>query len=156
MVSHESPDKTGQFPRYGSFCDVGFGFQCNAKVLLSANILKVSKILNDRHSLAAKSQVDEIRHIEKLLTDGGSLKLRKLVPVKAPQPLGEIVQLIHIGFGFLQPFEDRIVAIQLRHKAVTDGNVSDSDGLQLLIGFGVTCDGEFNGNRGKIRPLTIR
>jgi hypothetical protein len=52
-----------------------------------ANGGQVREILNDRYLLAAEGQIDQISHIEIAATDGGALKLRKLIRIEALQPL---------------------------------------------------------------------
>ena len=65
-------------------------------VVVTANSGEVGKVGDDRGLLAAEGQVDEILQLEKFQLVCHRLKLCGLAGVEAFQPLGEIVQLLHI------------------------------------------------------------
>ena len=65
-------------------------------VVVAADGGEVGKVGDDRGLLAAEGQVDEILQLEQLQFVGHRLKLRGLAGVEAVQPLGEVVQLLHI------------------------------------------------------------
>ncbi len=75
--------------------------------MVAANSGEVGKVGNDRGLLAAEGQVDEILQLKKLQFVGHCLKLRGLAGVEAVQPLGEVVQFLHIDREHLRAFEDR-------------------------------------------------
>ena len=64
--------------------------------MVAANSGEVGKVGNDRGLLAAEGQVDEILQLKKLQLVRHRLKLRGFAGVEAFQPLGEVVQLLHI------------------------------------------------------------
>ena len=93
--------------------------------MVAADGGEVGKVGNDRSLLAAEGQVDEILQIEKLQFVGHGLKLRGLADVEAIQPLGEVVQLLHIDREHLRALEDSIEAVDLLHLAVRLERVAD-------------------------------
>ena len=83
-------------------------------VVVTANSGEVGKVGNDRGLLAAEGQVDEILQLEQLQLVGHRLKLRGLAGVEAVQPLGEVVQLLHIDREHFRALEDGVEAVNLR------------------------------------------
>ena len=93
--------------------------------MVTANSGEVGKIGDDRGLLAAEGQVDEILQLEKLQLVRHRLKLRGLTGVKAVQPFGEVVQLLHIDHEHFHSLENGVEAVDLLHLAVCLDRVTD-------------------------------
>ena len=101
-------------------------------VVVLANSGDVRKICNDLSLLAAEGQVDEILQFEKLQLVGHCLKLCGFASIKAIQPFGEIVQLLHIDRKHLCALEHSIKAVDCLHLAVGFDRVANFQRLQQL------------------------
>jgi len=115
--------------------------------MVAADGGEVGEVGDDRGLLAAKGQVDEILQLEQLQLVCHRLKLCGLAGVEAVQPLGKIVQLLHIDHKHLRSFQDGVEAVDLRHLAVRLDRVTDLQCLQQLHAVGVLVmgDGERDG-----------
>ena len=100
--------------------------------MVPANGGEVRKICDDRSLLAAEGQVDQILQFKKLQLVGHRLKLRGFAGIETIQPLGEIVQLLHIDRKHLHALEYRVKAVDLLHLAVGFDRVANLQSLQQL------------------------
>ena len=75
--------------------------------------------------MAAEGQVDKILQLEQLQLVSHGLKPRGLAGVEAFQPLGEVVQLLHVDREHFRSFQDAVEAVDLRHLAVRLERVTD-------------------------------
>ena len=98
--------------------------------MVTTNSGEVGKVGDDRGLLAAEGQVDEVLQLEQLQLVGHRLKLRGLAGIEVFQPLGEVVQLLHIDREHLRSFQDGVEAVDLRHLAVRFGRIADLQRLQ--------------------------
>ena len=125
--------------------------------MVAADGGEVGKVGNDRGLLAAEGQVDEILQFKKLQLVGHGLKLRGLAGVEAVQPLGKVVQLLHIDREHLRALEDSIEAVDLLHLAVGFDCVADLQRLQQFHTVRVLVAGnrERNGCHTVFRVMRI-
>ena len=114
--------------------------------MVTANSGEVGKIGDDRGLLAAKGQVDEILQLEQFQFVGHRLKLRGFAGVEAVQPLGEVVQLLHIDREHFHSLENGVEAVDLLHLAVGFDRIADLQCLQQVhaVCVLVTGNGEWN------------
>ena len=126
-------------------------------VVVTANSGEVGKVSNDRGLLAAESKVDEILQLEKLQLVGHRLKLRGLAGVEAVQPLGEVVQFLHIDREHFHSLENGVEAVDLLHLAVRLDRVTDFQRLQHLHAVCVLVAGnrKRNGRHAVFRVMRI-
>jgi len=101
-------------------------------VVVATNSGEVGKVSDDRGLLAAEGQVDEIFQLEQLQLVSHRLKLCGLAGVEAFQPLGEVVQFLHIDCTLLHAFENVVGAVKLHHLAVRLDRVADLQCLQQV------------------------
>ena len=115
-------------------------------VVVAADGGEVGKVGDDRSLLAAEGQVDEILQLEKLQLVCHCLKLRGLAGVEAFQPLGEVVQFLHIDCTLLHAFKNVVGAVKLHHLAVRLDCIADFQRLQQVhaVCVLVTGNGEWN------------
>ena len=126
-------------------------------VVVTANSGEVGKVGDDRGLLAAEGQVDEILQFEKFQLVCHCLKLCGLAGVEAFQPLGEIVQLLHIDREHFRSFQDSVETVDLLHLAVRLDRVADLQCLQQLhaVCVLVMWDGEWDGRHAVFRVVGI-
>jgi len=125
--------------------------------VVTANSGEVGKIGDDRGLLAAEGQVDEILQLEKLQLVRHRLKLCGLAGVEAVQPLGEVVQLLHIDREHFRALENGIEAVDLFHLAVRLDRVADLQRLQQLHAVCVLVaeNRERDGRHAVFRVITV-
>jgi hypothetical protein len=126
-------------------------------VMVTANSGEVGKVCNDRGLLAAEGQVDEILQLEQLQLVSHGLKLRGLAGIEAVQPLGKIIQLLHVDREHLRALEYIIKAVDLLHLAVRLDRIADLQCLQQLHAMCVLVagDGERDGRHTVFRVVWI-
>jgi len=97
--------------------------------------------------LAAKGQVDQIFQFKKLQLVRHRLKLCGFAGIKAIQPFGKVVQLLHIDREHLRALEDGVETVDLLNFAVGFDRVANFQSLQQLHTAGVLVvgDGERDG-----------
>lgn len=113
-----------------------------------ADPLQIGEIGDHGGSLAAKRQVDEIPDAGQVQLAGHGFKFDILALREAVQPLGQIIQLIHVDALGGQPVEDGVRAVQPIHLAVLGGGGADAHILQQLNSVVVLAvrDGEGDGD----------
>ena len=72
------------------------------------NPLQIREVGDHRGLLAAECQVDEVLDAGQVQFEGHGFKLGVLTIGKAVQPLGQIIQLVHVDGLAVQPFEGRV------------------------------------------------
>ena len=87
-------------------------------VVVTANSGEVRKIRNDCGLLTTEGQIDKILQLGKLQLVCHCLKLSSFSDIETIQPLGKIVELLHINRKHLCAFECRVKAIDFLHLAV--------------------------------------
>mgnify|MGYP001509868582 CR=1 FL=1 len=110
--------------------------------MVTADGGEVGKVGNDRGLLAAEGQVDEILQLEQLQLVSHRLKLCGFAVIETVQPLGEVIQLLHIDCKHLRALEDSIEAVDLFHLAVRLDRVADFQRLQQLHAVCVLVAGD--------------
>ena len=125
--------------------------------MVTANSGEVGKVCNDRGLLAAEGQVDEILQLKKLQLVRHRQKLRGLAAVEAFQPLGEVVQLLHVDREHFRALEYIVEAVDLLYLAVRLERVADLQRLQQLYAMRVLVvgDGERDGRHAVFRVTGI-
>ena len=139
-----------QFLRFGAAA-------VQVHVVIPANGGEVRKVCNDCSLLAAEGQVDQILQFKKLQLVGHRLKLCGFAGIKAIQPLGEVVQLLHIDRKHLRALEHRVKAVDLLHLAVGFDRVANFQRLQQLhaVCVLVVGDGERDSCHSVFRVMRI-
>ena len=97
-------------------------------------LLQLGEVGDDRGPLAAKGEVDEILDVRQAQLAGHGLELFALTLAETAQPLGQVVQLVHVDALGHQPLEDGVLAVQRLHPAVLGGGGTDIHGLQQING----------------------
>ena len=99
----------------------------------------------------------QILQLEKLQLVCHCLKLRGLAGVEAFQPLGEVVQFLHIDREHLRALENSVEAVDLLNLAVRLDRVADLQRLQQLhaVRVLVVGDGERDGRHAVFRVAWI-
>ena len=107
--------------------------------------------------MAAEGQVDQILQLEKLQLVGHRLKLCGFAGIETIQPLGEIVQLLHIDRKHLHALEYRVKAVDLLHLAVGFDRIANLQSLQQLHAVCVLVmgDGEWDGCHSVFRMVRV-
>ena len=80
--------------------------------------------------MAAEGQVDQILQLEKLQLVGHRLKLRGFASIETIQPLGKVVQLLHVDREHFRALEHRVKAVDLLHLAVGLDRIANLQSLQ--------------------------
>ena len=126
-------------------------------VVVPADGGEVGKVGDDRGPLAAEGQVDEILQLEQLQLVGHRLKLCGFAGVEAVQPLGKVVQLLHIDREHFRALENSVEAVDLLHLAVRLDRVADLQCLQQLhaVRILIAGDGERDGRHTVFRVAGI-
>ena len=125
--------------------------------MVTANSGEVGKVGDDRGLLAAEGQVDQSLQFKKLQFVGHRLKLCGFASIKAIQPFGKVVQLLHIDREHLHALEHRVKAVDLLHLAVGFDRVADLQCLQQLhaVRVLVAGDGKRDGRHAVFRVMRI-
>jgi len=125
--------------------------------MVAADGGEVGKVSDDRGLLAAKGQVDEILQLEQLQLVCHRLKLCGFAGVEAVQPLGEVVQLLHIDREHFHSLENGVEAVDLLHLAVRLDRVTDFQRLQQFHAVCVLVAGnrKRNGRHAVFRVMRI-
>ena len=125
--------------------------------MVSANGGEVRKICDDRSLLAAEGQVDQILQFKKLQLVGHRLKLCGFAGIKAIQPFGEVVQLLHVDREHLRALERSVKAVDCLHLTVGFDRVTDLQRLQQLhaVCVLVAGDGKRDGRHAVFRVVGI-
>ena len=100
--------------------------------MVAANSGEVRKVGDDRGLLAAEGQVDKILQLKQLQLVDHCLKLCGLSGVEAFQPLGEVVQFLHIDREHFRSFQDSVETVDLLHLAVRLDRIADLQRRQQL------------------------
>jgi len=95
-----------------------------------------------------EGEVYEVLDVEQAQFAGHGLELHVLALEEAPQPLGQIVQLVHVDVLGCQPVKDGVLAVQPVHPAVLVGGGADAHVLQQTNGVVVLAVGDGEGNGG--------
>ena len=127
------------------------------QVVIPADLLQVGKVGDHRGLLAAEGQVDEVRHIGSAQFIYHPLKLCQLAVRETIQPLGQIVQFIHIDLTSLQAFQRRDGALDLICHTVSGLWVPNVQRLQHPDGAVVLVrrDGEGDGDQAVFQVVCV-